>query len=57
MYVSGDSTCPHLMAADIKHGQFAVVYSKEGVTVVTKKSMVTIYNGGQVFINSCNTPV
>ncbi|XP_076076216.1 uncharacterized protein LOC143047139 isoform X2 [Mytilus galloprovincialis] len=53
----GDSTCPHLMAADIKHGQFAVVYSKEGVTVVTKKSMVTIYNGGQVFINSCNTPV
>ncbi|XP_063416105.1 uncharacterized protein LOC134697718 [Mytilus trossulus] len=53
----GDSTCPHLMAADIKHGHFAVVYSKEGVTVVTKKSMVTIYSGGQVFINSCNTPV
>ncbi|CAC5393996.1 unnamed protein product [Mytilus coruscus] len=53
----GDSTCPLLMAADIRHGHFAVVYSREGVTVVTKKSMVTIYSGGQVFINSCNTPV
>ena len=49
--------CSYLLAADIEHGNFAVISSAEGITVLTKTSMTTVHKGGQVFVDRCNQPV
>lgn len=55
--ISDRGICPYLLTADTKHAKFAVVSSNDGISVVTRKTMVTIYPGGQVFVNTCNRPV
>lgn len=49
--------CVHLLAADFKHQTFAVLVSRQGISILTSEMAVMVEYGGNVFINNCPQPV
>ncbi|XP_021339969.1 uncharacterized protein LOC110441189, partial [Mizuhopecten yessoensis] len=49
--------CVHLLAGDFKREKFAVLLSRQGITVATSEMSVTLEYGGNVFRDNCPRPV
>ncbi|XP_060081232.1 uncharacterized protein LOC132560585 [Ylistrum balloti] len=49
--------CVHLLAADYERKTFAILLSRQGITVVTSEMSVTLEFGGNVFRDNCPRPV
>ncbi|XP_060082278.1 uncharacterized protein LOC132561593 [Ylistrum balloti] len=49
--------CVHLLAADFDRETFAILLSRQGITVVTSEMSVMLEFGGNVFRDNCPRPV